>query len=362
MSFRSTAPLRRRLQVAAASAAALPGIQLGDFDLDRVGLNDFGDTAFCWLVGPFEFPFGLNGGLFRAKANGLQQAVVLPGVTPAPGGGVFVGCYFVAISNTGDVVFTGLVQRGAGPVEQGVFLARADGTILRIAGAGDPAPGGGVFSGAYLPRISLNGRNLTFDATLEGSADFGVYVRRGGGALTAVARPGDPAPGGGTIVSAIQPTVNSRGDVLYGAEVTGQSIPSLSLFLAGSNGTTRAIVRPDDLLPDGSSFAGLVDSRGSWSLNDGGEAAFAAFVQPALNPFPLFEATGLRVVWQSLAVRPPRGQRPCRNRHLPHLGTGLRWNRLGAHRRARGRRLRRVRGRPGRHQDGPHPSGAKVLA
>ena len=89
--------------------------------------------------------------------------------------------------------------------------------------------------------------------------------------------PGDPAAGGGEVVSAIQPRVNDKGDIVYAAEVTGPSgEQAWSLFLAEKNGSTRAIVRAGDLLPDGFHFDEVVRSLNSWSLNNKGEVAFVA--------------------------------------------------------------------------------------
>ena len=75
---------------------------------------------------------------------------------------------------------------------------------------------------------------MAFDATLEGSPDYGVYLYRGDGSIGAIAKPGDPAAGGGEVVSAIQPRVNDKGDIVYAAEVTGPSgEQAWSLFSGG---------------------------------------------------------------------------------------------------------------------------------
>jgi hypothetical protein len=270
------------------------GVELGQFALDAVGLNDAGDVAFCWLLGPLEAPFGVNGGLFRSRASGLGGvALMLPGITPAPGGGVFVGCHTATISNDGDIAFTGLVQRAESesPIE-GAFLAQRDGTIVRVAGPGDAAPGGGTYSSAAFPRISPTGRNVAFVATIEGVSGSGVYLRKVSGSIKAIAVPGDPAAGGGEIMSAIQPSVNSDGRVLYAADVPGPSgEPSLSLFLTDRSGTSLAIARAGDLLPDGFRFDALVSSLSSWTLNDLGDVAFVANAES--QPIPARDITSV---------------------------------------------------------------------
>lgn len=291
-------------QIARSTMAAPGGFEFGLGAAQETAINDTGEVGFCWFLGPLELPFGLNAGLFRANEAGSLRAIMLPGITPAPGGGVFVGCDTASISNFGDIAFTGFVRRGSN-LEQGAFVARRDGTFVRIAGPGDAAPGGGVFSSAQHPKISPNGRNVAFHATVNGSPNLGVYVRRGVGAnVEAIARPGDPAPGGGTIVRARgRSKVNSRGDVLYGALVELPPAPPrppifvTSLFMAAEKQASRRIAGFGDMMPDGLRFGTLVTVWNSWTLNETGDVSFVARTQsqpmPFFGGFIILDATGV---------------------------------------------------------------------
>src|SRR5438874_13553572 len=77
------------------------------FELGIVGLNDFGDAAFAFTlvppggaVGDTDFGPPIYGGLYRwSHLAGSLSPVVVPNVTPAPQGGVFVGTAFNANLN-----------------------------------------------------------------------------------------------------------------------------------------------------------------------------------------------------------------------------------------------------------------------
>ncbi|HTD50744.1 MAG TPA: choice-of-anchor tandem repeat NxxGxxAF-containing protein, partial [Acidimicrobiia bacterium] len=263
------------------------GVLLGLGSLANVGINDSGDVGFCWLAGPFDSPFGINGGVFRANANGLIDPIVLPGITPAPGGGVFVGCIGSTISNGGDIAFTGLVQRAGGPVENAVFVARGNGPLARVAGPGDAAPGGGVFAIVARPTIAPNGRDVAFAARISGDQGRSIFVSRGpNGTLDAIARFGAPALGN-FIENTFTPLVNSSGDVLYGVAVPTQDPLSfstpISLVVAHRNGATQVIAQHGDVLPDGLPFG--TAPIGAWSLNETGDVAFVSEVGPLTSVY-----------------------------------------------------------------------------
>src|SRR5262245_29797660 len=60
--------------------------------LGTVALNDHGDVAFNFLLTPFTQPFGVNSGCYRfSRTTGTVTPVVIPFVTPVPGGGTFQG-------------------------------------------------------------------------------------------------------------------------------------------------------------------------------------------------------------------------------------------------------------------------------
>ena len=113
----------------------------GVFDFLLVGptaLNDAGDVATNFALTPFSFPIGVNSGTYRYSHNtGKVTPVVVPGVTPAPGGGTFAGVFFgPSINNQGDVVFPGIVTTDQGihlPNEDYVGLGRGSTSPIRRA-------------------------------------------------------------------------------------------------------------------------------------------------------------------------------------------------------------------------------------
>ncbi len=143
-------------------------------------INDQGDMAFAFMLEPFTLPFGVNAGLYRSShPTKTVEPLVEPGVTPAPGGGVFAGTSFSArLNNRGDIAFAGILPDA------------------------DLAPGAPGVDGLGL--------------------GTGVFVVNGRGRISSIARPGDSAPGGGTFDLAFFPSINDRGDVAFSAHLAGE--------------------------------------------------------------------------------------------------------------------------------------------
>lgn len=187
----------------------------GRFDLaDQPTLNGRGDLAFgghlagtpCELALPQEIVIGCARDLFfREAGSGLVRRLVALG-DAAPGGGIFRATRFPVINAAGDVLFQATVETDDG-LERGLFLAR-EGAITAVARVGQQAPGGGRFTRlSFQPgNWDLNDRgdvsfsvSLDTDANEDGLVDQGLY-RWTDGALTVIARSGTPISGGGEIV------------------------------------------------------------------------------------------------------------------------------------------------------------------
>ncbi len=152
----------------------LPAPGGGTFDagvLGRVTLNDTGDAGFASGLRPFSFPLGINGGVYRWQSSqGALSAVAVPGVTSAPTGGVFEGAYVAEIANDGTIAFGGIIDTTigiSGSLGMGVFKAAAGGAISIVAAPGTPAPGGGVFDFAGYPTVGGAG-DIGFNGHLHG--------------------------------------------------------------------------------------------------------------------------------------------------------------------------------------------------
>jgi hypothetical protein len=261
------------------SGQVADGILLGVGAAESVSINDAGEVAFSWLPQSPASPFGTGATLFRADDSGAIEALVVPGVTPAPGGGRFRGSIGASISDRGHVAFDGLVD-GPGGVEIGIFVARSDGGIQAVARPGGPAPGGGRFATVSNAAIGNGRGDVAFQARLEDGSVGLIYAYRAHRRrLERIVGPGDVATDGSVILFTRGPKVNRKGDVLFAGAVQilpAGSAASWTLFLA-ADGAIRPVVRFGQRLPDGLDFETLISfTPRAWSLNDDGDAAFIA--------------------------------------------------------------------------------------
>jgi hypothetical protein len=219
----------------------------GRFDrVDEAAINNAGDIAF---VGYGNFPgspavFVLSGG---------ESHRVVGFGDPVPGGGTFSGFVNLSLNDAGELAFTGFVSN-----RRGIFLW-SNGSVTSIAQTGDPAPGGGTFfivgptiPRRYVPWLNSSGQ-IAFAARLSSPTGNAAVFLFSAGSLTRIAGPGDPAPGGGTLVSARAPSLNDSGEVAY----AGFLSPSGSGIYLASQGTTVKIVGSEDPAPGGGTFASL---------------------------------------------------------------------------------------------------------
>jgi hypothetical protein len=277
--------------------------------LSPITLNDRGDVAFVFPLDPFSFPVGVNAGVyyrFSSSAHRLSP-VVIPGVTAAPGGGVFAGASFGASLNArGDLVFAGILltdqglpfpeQNGLG---QGLFRARRTGAITSVVSPGDAAPPGGVSKGGTFDYAGSPWTNNRGDVAFQGhvageeilpssgfpppgfviSALGSVYVKNGAtGKIRSIAHAGDQAPGGGVFRQAISPVLNDSGAIAFLGDLTP---PPASHEVTGvylhRHGQTIVVARPGDEMPGGGRFVTSATIIG-WQIdvNNAGEVVFNA--------------------------------------------------------------------------------------
>ncbi len=198
-------------------AGLAPLVQVGDAapgggtfsSLRFAWLNDAGHVAF---LGDVTSPG--RSGVFLWSAGAIR-AVAQVGDS-APGGGTFTSFFSSffgpAINASGQVAFRADLSNG-----NGAFLF-SDGTLSRIAHSGDPAPGGGMLE--FIDDISLNDTGqVAFSALNSLDGGESVYLFSGG-TLSKVAGPRDPAPGGGTLTFAQEPRLNAQGQVAMSVGAT----------------------------------------------------------------------------------------------------------------------------------------------
>ncbi len=300
--------LGRKGQLSQITRSGLPAPGGGTFGFFGVAghtaLNEEGDVAFAFNLDPPTLPAGVNFGLYRySHVNGTLSALMVPGVTPAPGGGTFQGAYIhTSMNNRGDVVFAGIVPTDAGimvpdqpylGLGMGIFLADKKGKIASVVSPGDPAPGGGTFDFAENPWINEKG-DIAFGAHVAGEEciDLGVpqsdrifcaesvYIKKAAsGEIQSIDHQGDAAPSGGTYRLAFGPVLSDRGDIAFIGDLTpapgfGEN---LAVFLH-SKGETVSIARPGDPMPGGGNLVRASFMILDEGLNSRRIVAFSAFL------------------------------------------------------------------------------------
>ncbi|MGE5731369.1 MAG: choice-of-anchor tandem repeat NxxGxxAF-containing protein, partial [Gemmatimonas sp.] len=309
-------------QLGGAGEAAPGGGTFGFAFLGPVDLNDQGDVAFNFLLEPFTPPFGVNAGTYRySHSTRSVTPIMMPFITPAPGGGTFQGTVFYpTINNRGDVVFPGIVETANGVhtmpptgeayIGLGIGIYRSDTRdhISSEVSPGDAAPGGGTFDYAVEPWIN-NGGDVSFIGHIAGeesvvagfppqadliSALGGLYVKTNAtGEVRTVVHAGDAAPGGGNFRQVFHDVMNDRGEIAFGGDLTPApgANESIGVFLYSGGGIT-AIARPGDPMPGGGALVNASIVGGNVHINNRGDVAFSGVVDTDVDGDG-FDDTGL---------------------------------------------------------------------
>jgi hypothetical protein len=278
-----------------------------------ITMNSKGDLAFGFALAPTGLPIGFNGGVYRYSVNdGTLSAVVVPFVTPLPGGSglTFQGTsFYAALDESGDLAFPGMFATDAGVhiagedypgLGLGLFQADRNGRIATIVIPGDPAPNGGFFDFATSPRLNSGG-DMVFVAHVAGeeaaipdfppqdqliSALTSVYVRDSStGTLRRIVHANDtPAPGGGVFRQAFHTVINSRGDIAFAGDVTPapRANDKIGAFLY-TNGQLIALARPGDPMPGGGHLVRSSLVGGNYGINNGGDVAFSGVLDTDID-------------------------------------------------------------------------------
>ena len=215
-------------------------------------------------------------GLYRS-ANGALSTLARTG-DAVDNGKIALDAPFLSVDASGAVAFRSTQTREGQSDRYGVFVIGAGG-IQSVAYAGDAAPGGGVFSSLLSDRPVISGGKVAFSSFLEDGTS-GVYEWDGAN-LTAIARQGDAAPGGGTFGFLGPPSLNSAGDILFSASVLGGGSAESAAFLFHDSGIRRLFGTGDAAFSDQFESV-LTDER---SLADNGAIAFRySLTNRTLNP------------------------------------------------------------------------------
>jgi len=240
-----------------------------------------------------DYP-GLGMGIFRADdKSGETGKVAAPG-DPAPGGGSFDYATRPWINDAGDIAFDGHVageeclnvgggqSRRLGCPSSVYFIPAGTNRIQAIARQGDPAPGGGAFRFAIGPQVNNRGEILfTGDLTEPPgiSQRIGIFLYTSG-QIVPVAQPGDAMPGGGHALTAGSIigiyTLNNRGEAAVNltldSDVDGDGKPDTGVYLRSRAGSLSLLARTGTVIPG----TGTVVSATRAIINDRNQVAFAA--------------------------------------------------------------------------------------
>ena len=232
-----------RVRPIALAGAAAPDISSGTFaNVDAPAINDRGDVAFLATVRRGRESLEA----IYLYSGGKTRKVVAQG-DAAPAGGSFAGFGPPALNGNGLVVF-GAVVEGRG-VPGGLFVSKG-GAIRMLLGAGDDTPDGGIFA-KLSERIAVNDAGtVAFNAILKGAPMPGaIYaiddrVRR-------IAGLGDAAPGGGVFSHfSLWPSLSATGAIVFAASIDGGTAP-VAVFVAGRDGAIAKVAAVGDALPGG---------------------------------------------------------------------------------------------------------------
>lgn len=206
-----------------------------------LSLNDSGSVAFA-----------ADGGIFLKSGSNLS--IVAGFGDRALSGGTFLQGTNPFLTSTGDVIFRGLTTFNSG-------LFRSSGGSISLL-----VPDASVASNGELVFPDSPSANDAGDVAFEDLLGNGVFLFAHG-SVTKLAGRGDPAPGGDTFISCSSPAINQAGQVVFNAFLaSGRS----GIFLASAGSITK-VIASGDTFPDGSVFFG---TSGNPSLNDAGDVAF----------------------------------------------------------------------------------------
>jgi hypothetical protein len=198
---------------------AAPGGGVFDF-AQNPWINDRGDIGFgAHVQGEECIDFGVpqtdrifcaESIYIRHAASGKIESVAHQG-GPAPGGATYRYAFGPVVNNNGDIAFVGDLTPAPGVNTEFVYFLRTNAKVVRVAGGGDPMPGGGHLLGASFSILdySVNDRaEVAFGGILDtktmGLPDSGVYVYWHG-AIRLVARTSTVVPGMGKLASVFSP-------------------------------------------------------------------------------------------------------------------------------------------------------------
>jgi hypothetical protein len=214
------------------------------------------------------------------------------------------------INDAGDVLF--FCDVNGGDSRRALFLYQAaSGQIVKVAAIGDPSPIGGTFGAVGPGSINDNGK-VVFLASPVGDTINSNLFMWDNGVVTKVAALGDPAPGGGTfsglgvesfgfqdgtfIPGGPVPDINDSDQIAFRAIVTG-GITGRGIVVR-TNQVDEWYVKVPDPTPIGGTYFDMQAA----SINNAGQIAFFADYRPTPDTFNSGWFAGAPGNWRKVVV------------------------------------------------------------
>jgi hypothetical protein len=255
-----------RLRAVALTGSAAPGFPSGTLaGFEAPAVNARGEIAFLASIRRGRE----STEAVLVAARGQLRKIVAQG-DPAPAGGSFAGFGPPAINGEGTVAFGGAVEGRAVP--GGIFVWKA-GQLRMVLGAGDETPVGGIFA-KFSERLGLSDTGtIAFHGLLKAAPAAAAIFALENGRPRAVARLGDPAPGGGRFSNfGLWPAVGASGTIAFAASVDDGPSPVIIVRTAADG--LRRVAGVGDSVPGGARIASLT-LLPVVSVNAGGAVSFA---------------------------------------------------------------------------------------
>jgi hypothetical protein len=248
-----------------------------------VGFNDAGDVAFTAPLAPTNAGIPGNTTLYIVPAGGSALRVaglgdLAPGLTH---GETFSVLSTKTLNNLGDVLFAANLAGGLGGT--GLFVATKNGALRKVVANGDPDPRGGTFA-------SPGGGLLNNAGQVTFFANSAIWLASPDGSLERVAAAGDavPSPVGGTLGGNPNGNLsnplafNDAGVVLFNSPVRSSTTTGFGLFRARVGNPPLDVVAHMNESAPGTSGLNF-GSFSAYSMNAAGVVTFRTALRSFAN-------------------------------------------------------------------------------
>lgn len=265
----------RAQQVIPVALKGMPAVQGLTFEAGAGFASAINNHSEIALVAHVKTAAGIaQPGVFFLGRDGNLLPVALPD-QELPGGGKILSAWLPSTNDAGVVVFLARDQDG----HLASLYLWEQGTLMRLAGAGSGAPGGGRFARFILLRVNSHDRSVLVAARIHDYKQGPIALYRFvEGSLSPLVIPGQEMPGGGKLRT-LQPSgisfASATGQVAFLAELEDRSTAA---YLVDSAGKLSLILKAG---PNSSALRGNITLighqgwRGSFGigLNDKGQVA-----------------------------------------------------------------------------------------